>query len=60
MVWVWGTFRDSSGPIGLVAWAQLEKEPVQLKLEGLRAGDSVVKVKIFVKNKNINHTKKYL
>ena len=44
MVWVWGTFRDSSGPIGLVAWAQLEKEPVQLKLEGLRAGDSVVKV----------------
>ena len=58
MVWVWGTFRDSSGPIGLVAWAQLEKEPVQLKLEGLRAGDSVVKVKIYGK---INiYTKKYL
>merc|ERR1719239_581654 len=23
-VWIWGTFRDSSGPIGLVTWDNLE------------------------------------
>ena len=32
-VWLWGTFRDSSGPIGLVQWSQLEKTPVQVKQE---------------------------
>jgi regulator of chromosome condensation len=27
-VWAWGTFRDSSGPIGLVVEGRLQKEPV--------------------------------
>jgi len=34
LVWIWGTFRDSSGPIGLVTWDTLEKEPVQVNLAG--------------------------
>ena len=38
-VWLWGTFRDSSGPIGLVQWDQMEKEPVLVKL-----GEDVVKI----------------
>merc|ERR1712013_312866 len=25
-VWLWGTFRDSSGPIGLVEWGKMEKD----------------------------------
>ena len=24
-VWIWGTFRDSSGPIGLIEWGKMEK-----------------------------------
>jgi len=32
-VWAWGTFRDSSGPIGLVESGRLEKKPVRI-LEG--------------------------
>jgi len=40
-VWLWGTFRDSSGPIGLVTWDKLEKEPVQVKLDNR---DNVVKI----------------
>ena len=40
-VWLWGTFRDSSGPIGLLTWAQLEKEPVQVTLAGR---DQVVRI----------------
>ena len=31
-VWAWGTFRDSSGPIGLVVEGHLQKEPVQVLL----------------------------
>lgn len=42
-VWVWGTFRDSSGPIGLLTWGQLEKTPVKVEL-ATRNGDAVVKV----------------
>merc|ERR1719318_381484 len=33
-VWAWGTFRDSSGPIGLVESMRLEKKPVRI-LEGV-------------------------
>ena len=33
-VWAWGTFRDSSGPIGLVENGKLEKSPVRV-LEGI-------------------------
>ena len=33
-VWVWGTFRDSSGPIGLVENMKMEKKPVKV-LEGV-------------------------
>lgn len=33
-VWAWGTFRDSSGPIGLVENGKLEKTPVRV-LEGI-------------------------
>merc|ERR1712013_833665 len=38
-VWLWGTFRDSSGPIGLVEWGKMEKEPVLVNLK-----DDVVKI----------------
>jgi len=31
-VWIWGTFRDSSGPIGLIEWGKMEKEPVSVNL----------------------------
>jgi len=31
-VWIWGTFRDSSGPIGLVEWGKIEKEPVLVQV----------------------------
>lgn len=40
-VWLWGTFRDSSGPIGLLTWAQLEKEPVKV---ALAERDQVVRI----------------
>ena len=40
---MWGTFRDSSGPIGLLVWGQLEKTPVKVEL-GTRNGDAVVKI----------------
>ena len=40
-VWLWGTFRDSSGPIGLITWAQMEKTPVQVKLS---PRDHVIKI----------------
>ena len=40
---MWGTFRDSSGPIGLLTWGQLEKTPVKVELP-TRNGDAVVKV----------------
>jgi len=41
-VWIWGTFRDSSGPIGLVNWSELEKLPVKVTFD---AGSvSVVKI----------------
>jgi len=33
-VWAWGTFRDSSGPIGLVEAMRMEKKPVRV-LEGV-------------------------
>jgi len=33
-VWAWGTFRDSSGPIGLVKQMQLQKIPIKI-LEGV-------------------------
>ena len=33
-VWAWGTFRDSSGPIGLVENGKLEKTPVRV-LDGI-------------------------
>jgi len=33
-VWAWGTFRDSSGPIGLVEVGRMEKSPVRV-LEGI-------------------------
>ena len=42
-MWVWGTFRDSSGPIGLLTWGQLEKTPVKVEL-ATRNGDAVVKI----------------
>lgn len=42
-VWVWGTFRDSSGPIGLVAWSQLEKTPVKVELPN-QERDQVIKI----------------
>ena len=29
-VWAWGTFRDSSGPIGLIIPEQIEKKPVEV------------------------------
>ena len=38
-VWLWGTFRDSSGPIGLVEWGKMEMEPVLVKV-----GVDVVKI----------------
>jgi len=34
-VWAWGTFRDSSGPIGLVTSGELQKVPVKV-LPGVR------------------------
>ena len=40
---MWGTFRDSSGPIGLLTWGQLEKTPVKVEL-ATRNGDAVVKI----------------
>ena len=38
-VWLWGTFRDSSGPIGLVEWGKMEMQPVLVNLK-----DDVVKI----------------
>jgi len=38
-VFLWGTFRDSSGPIGLVQWGKMEMVPVQVKLD-----EEVVKI----------------
>ena len=38
-VWLWGTFRDSSGPIGLVEWGKMEVEAVFVKV-----GVDVVKI----------------
>jgi len=32
-VWLWGTFRDSSGPIGLVSWSKIEMLPVRVEME---------------------------
>ena len=29
-VWAWGTFRDSSGPIGLTEAGQLQKTPLKV------------------------------
>ena len=29
-VWAWGTFRDSSGPIGLAESGQLQKTPLKV------------------------------
>ena len=38
-VFIWGTFRDSSGPIGLVQWGKMEMLPVHVILE-----EEVVKI----------------
>jgi len=38
-VWLWGTFRDSSGPIGLVEWGKMEMQPVLVSVK-----EGVVKI----------------
>ena len=37
-VWAWGTFRDSSGPIGLMEEGQLQKTPLKV-MPGVQVGD---------------------
>ena len=38
-VWAWGTFRDSSGPIGLIVPNQIERKPV-----GILKGKAIIKI----------------
>ena len=37
-VWAWGTFRDSSGPIGLMEEGQLQKTPLKV-MPGVQVRD---------------------